>query len=93
MPTFDYFDGIKINIYNGDHLPPHIHEEYGDEEVLLKIETGAIYEGWLPAKQLKKCRKWLLDNKSDATLAFKTLNPHLYAPCKDKVKNIKSKKR
>jgi len=24
MPNFDSFDGIKINIYNGDHLPPQI---------------------------------------------------------------------
>ena len=52
MPNFDSFDGIKINIYNGDHLPPHIHALYGDDEVLLVIETIAIYAGYLPAKQL-----------------------------------------
>lgn len=56
MPNFDYFDGIKINIYYDEHLPPHIHVEYGDYEVLLVIETGEIYEGWLPGKQLKKSR-------------------------------------
>jgi hypothetical protein len=52
MPNFDSFDGIKINIYNGDHLPPHIHALYGDDEVLLVIETIAIYAGYLPAKKL-----------------------------------------
>jgi len=93
MPNFDNFDGIRINIYNGDHFPPHIHAEYGDDEVLLIIETGEIYEGWLPLKQMKKSRQWVLDNKSDAALAFKTLNPHLYAPRKRKAKNINRKNR
>ena len=50
MPNFDSFEGIKINIYNGDHLPPHIHALYGDDEVLLVIETTDIYAGYLPAK-------------------------------------------
>jgi hypothetical protein len=93
MPNFDYFDGIKINIYYDEHLPPHIHAEYGDDEVLLVIETGEIYEGWLPVKQLKKSRRWLVVNKSNALVAFNALNPHLYAPRKKKTKNIKSKKR
>ena len=92
MPNFDHFDGIKINIYFGEHLPPHIHAEYGYDEVLLVIETGEIYEGWLPVKQLKKSRKWLTANRSDVFVVFKTLNPHLYATRKKKAKNIKGKK-
>jgi hypothetical protein len=66
--------------------------KYGDDELLLVIESGEIYEGWLPVKQLKKCRKWLTANRSDAMVAFKILNPHLYAPRKKKIKNIKGKK-
>ena len=93
MPNFDNIDGIKINIYNGDHMPPHIHAEYGDDEVLLVINTGEIYAGWLPVKQLNKARLWLLNNNYNAAKAFKTLNPHLYAPRKIKAKNIKRKKR
>jgi hypothetical protein len=46
MPNFGYFAGIKINIYTDDHLSPPIHVEYGDDEVLLYIESGDIYEGW-----------------------------------------------
>ncbi len=56
MPDFDRFDGIKINIYFDELLPPHIHAEYGDDEVLLIIENGKIYEGWIPVKQLEKSR-------------------------------------
>jgi len=79
MPNFDSFNGIKVNIYNGDHLPPHIHVLYGADEVLLEIETGIIYAGWLPAKQLKKAREWLTNNKDNAAQSFKLLNPQLYA--------------
>lgn len=93
MPNFANIDGIKINIYNGDHPPPHIHAEYGDEEALLIIATGEILEGWLPVKELRKARRWLADNQSEATQAFKTLNPHLYAPRKKKAANFKRKKR
>ena len=82
MPNFDSFHGIKINIYNGDHLPPHIHVLYGDDEVLLVIETGEIYTGWLPSKQLRKAKDWLLTNKAEAAQSFTLLNPHLYAPRK-----------
>ncbi len=92
MPTFDLFDGIKINIYNGDHLPPHIHVLYGDAEVLLLIATAEIYTGWLPAKQLKKARNWLATNKYNAMQSFKILNPHLYAPRKKNATDNKDKK-
>ena len=54
MPTVDNFNGIKINIYNGDHRPPHIHAVYNEHEVLIVIETSEIYVGSLPNKQLKK---------------------------------------
>jgi len=54
MPTIDFFDGIKINVYNGEHRPPHIHAVYGEFEVLLIIENCKIYSGFLPGKQLKK---------------------------------------
>ena len=53
MPQIDAFNGIKISIYNGDHRPPHIHANYGEYEVLIVIETGQIYAGDLPTKQLK----------------------------------------
>lgn len=92
MPNFDLFDGIKINIYNGDHLPPHIPVLYGDDEGLLLIASAEIYTGWLPAKQLKKARDWLANNKANAMQSFKILNPHLYAPRKKNATDTKHKK-
>lgn len=62
MPTIDNIDGIKINLYNGDHRPPHIHAIYNEHEVLIVISSGEIYAGYLPGKPLKKVFKWLAGN-------------------------------
>lgn len=50
MPTIDVINGIKINIYNGDHRPPHIHAIYNEYEILVVIDTSQIYAGNLPNK-------------------------------------------
>ena len=64
MPTIDFINGIKINVYNGEHRPPHIHAVYSEYEVLIVIETGAIYAGDLPLRQLKQVFDWLSGNSS-----------------------------
>ena len=77
MPTIDYIDGIKINVYNGEHRPPHIHASYNEFEVLIVIENGEIYAGDLPYKQLKHVFNWLSKNSVWALEVFHQLNPHL----------------
>jgi len=76
-PNIDSIDGIKINIYNGDHLPPRIHAIYNEFEALLEIETKQIYAGYLPAKQLKKTTTWLLQYEEQSLKIFYDLNPQL----------------
>ena len=75
MPTVDVIDGIKINIYNGDHRPPHIHAVYNEYEALIKIENGEVYAGDMPEKQLKKALSWLEGNSEWALSVFYELNP------------------
>lgn len=77
MPRIDQIDGVKINIYNGDHRPPHIHAIYNEFEVLIEIETMNIYAGELPARQLKKAFDWLAENGEWALEVFYELNPNL----------------
>ena len=77
MPTLDLINGIKINIYNGEHRPPHIHATYNEFEVLIIIENGGIYAGELPARQLKEVFKWLAVNSDWARKVFYELNPSL----------------
>jgi hypothetical protein len=77
MPNIDIINGIKINIYNGDHRPPHIHAEYNEFEVLIVIENGRIYAGGLPARQLREAFDWLAENSEWALAIFYELNPSL----------------
>jgi len=77
MPTIDYFNGIKINIYNGEHRPPHIHAIYNEFEVILLIERKRIYAGQLPERQQKLVVEWLEENKDWALEVFYELNPKL----------------
>jgi hypothetical protein len=77
MPNIDSIDGIKINIYNGDHVPPHIHAIYNEYEALLDIETKTIYAGYLPARQLRKVVAWLAENEQEALEIFYELNSNL----------------
>lgn len=77
MPTIDVIDGIKINIYFGDHRPPHIHAIYNEYEALIRIEDQEIYTGELPDKQLKKVMNWLQDHSEWVLSVFYELNPNL----------------
>ena len=77
MPKVDTINGIKIYLYNGDHRPPHIHAIYNEFEILIIIETGDIYAGDMPNKQLKQVFDWLSGNMNWALEVFHELNPEL----------------
>jgi hypothetical protein len=77
MPTIDYINGIKINVYNGEHRPPHIHAIYNEFEVIILINDKSIYAGELPNKQIRDVIDWLSDNSDWALEVFVELNPNL----------------
>lgn len=58
MPEISRFFGIIIYMYAKDHLPPHFHAEYGDEEAMFSIETCNIIIGDLPRKQCRLVQAW-----------------------------------
>jgi hypothetical protein len=77
MPTIDIVDGIKMRVFNGDHRPPHFHAVYNEYEALIIIETGDIYAGNLPKRQLKVVANWLEENCDWVLKVFWELNPDL----------------
>lgn len=77
MPTFITIDGIKIEYYNGDHLPPHVHAKYSGFEALIVIEDQSTYAGTLPAKKMKIAKEIVKENKEDLSSLFESSNPHL----------------
>ena len=79
MPTIHKIQSIKIDVYGGEHPPPHFHAIYAEHEILLEIPSLATYQGSLPSSQYRKVIEWanhprilivLLDN-------FFRLNPRL----------------
>lgn len=58
MPTIAIVNGIIISMYWNDHLPPHFHARYGDEEGKFDVNTLEMFEGTLPVAQRKKVEEW-----------------------------------
>ena len=63
MPRIVEFQGIKIEMFFRDHLPPHFHARYGSDEVLIAIRDGRVIAGRLPPRQLSLVREWLTVNR------------------------------
>jgi hypothetical protein len=62
MPEICRFYGIIIRFYYRDHPPRHFHAIYGEHEALIEIETGAIYEGYLPATAHDLVNRWRIQH-------------------------------
>ena len=75
MPLLFQFEGIELKIYTREHLPPHVHAEFGEFEVLLVIETGEVYAGSLPRNKLKLAQQKVADNRAALLEKFYELNP------------------
>ena len=76
-PELGRVEGISIVVYGRDHLPPHIHAFYGDDEALVEIRTGDTLKGFLPHKKFLLVQKWLAENRNRAETNFYELNPGL----------------
>lgn len=70
MPEISRFFGIVIYMYFKDHLPPHFHAEYGDQEAQFSIETGNIIVGDLPRKQIRLIQAWVELYREDLTINY-----------------------
>ena len=62
MPLIETIDGLKIYIYNHDHMPPHIHVYYNEFHLIMIIESGIFLNGRLPVNKIRLVTKWLNNN-------------------------------
>lgn len=58
MPTISVFYGILIQMFWGDHNPPHFHALYGEYEVIVNIRTLEIIRGFMPRRALALVLEW-----------------------------------
>jgi len=65
MPEVCRFFGIIIRMYFDEHVPPHFHAIYGDEQVLIHIENMSIIAGFLSPRALGLVVEWASLHKSE----------------------------
>ena len=58
MPRISQFFGILIYMYYNDHMPPHFHAKWAEQEAIILIGTMNIYAGKLPKPQLDLVLRW-----------------------------------
>lgn len=75
MPTIDTILGVKIEIFSGDHPPPHVHASYSGEEVLITILDNGVY-GKMKKSKLSISREYVANNKEKLLAIFNGLNSH-----------------
>ncbi|HXI23949.1 MAG TPA: DUF4160 domain-containing protein [Pyrinomonadaceae bacterium] len=57
MPTISRFFGIVIFMNYNDHLPPHFHARYNDQEVSVEINSGLV-QGKMSRRELRMILEW-----------------------------------
>lgn len=92
-PILEQRNGVSIIVQGREHLPPHVHASYGEDEALVNIRTGEIHEGYIAPKQLKVVQEWLMegDNRDRTEKNFYELNPRLEPGFREAKKSVKKK--
>lgn len=52
MPKISEFFGIAIYIYYREHMPPHFHAIYGDDEAWIEIDNLSVLSGRLAPRAM-----------------------------------------
>jgi hypothetical protein len=65
MPRISSFFGIVIEMYYGDHPPPHFHARHGGERAKVEIATGKVLRGSLSVRDLRLVREWIEEHRDE----------------------------
>ncbi len=65
MPTISQFYGILIRMFYNDHLPPHFHAEYNEDEVLVSINPISVIRGSVPRRVRSLVFEWAALHQSE----------------------------
>jgi hypothetical protein len=70
MPEVSRFYGIVIQIYYGDHPPPHFHAIYAGAVAKIAIDTLVVIDGALPNRAMGLVRDWASAHQQELREAF-----------------------
>ncbi len=71
MPELSRFYGIVIQMYYGDHPPPHFHALYADRKAIVDIESLAFIDGNLTARARGMVIEWATLHQDQLREAFR----------------------
>lgn len=74
MPEISRFYGIVVQMYFGDHLPPHFHARYAGQKAKIEIDALAVIEGKLPARALGLVIEWAALHQDELREAFNRIS-------------------
>ncbi|GMU21210.1 MAG: hypothetical protein AMXMBFR13_13030 [Phycisphaerae bacterium] len=58
MPEISRFYGIRIIMYPNDHLPPHFHAIYAEDQAVIGIDPLDVRDTSLPPRALSLVLEW-----------------------------------
>lgn len=70
MPEVSRFYGIIIQMYFGDHPPPHFHARYGGDVAVVDIDSLSAIQGRLPGRALGLVIEWASLHQDELREAF-----------------------
>ena len=65
MPEISRFYGIVIKMYYNDHQPPHFHAVYGNDEMVVGINSLHIIAGRLPRRAGAMVLEWAAQHQTE----------------------------
>lgn len=66
---------IAFQVYGDDHRPAHFHVVAPDYQAMIEIETLAVMQGTIPARDRKAVTAWAVAHQDDVKAAWNRLNP------------------
>jgi len=65
VPEISRFFGIVISMYFDDHLPPHFHARYGDEDAVIEIDSLNVLRGRLRGRAYELVGEWAMAHRDE----------------------------
>lgn len=65
MPTISVFYGIVIQMFWGDHAPPHFHAVYGEFEATFDLRDLRVLRGSLPRRAMALVLEWAAEHRNE----------------------------
>ena len=63
MPTVAIVDGVKIQFYPDEHVPPHFHAVFAEFVAQIRIDPVEILKGKLPPNKSKSVLDWAAEHR------------------------------